>query len=671
MGLTLSSRLGLSLSGGARPYTFTNAEASDLVARMSVAPSNARKARIDTTVGALKSAGLWSKLDALYMLAAHDAQAARLNWISTSYTLSEVNAPTFTTNAGYAGNGTSSYLESGYNPTTAGGVFTQNSAHMGLWSNSASVTAAADIGNLNTAVVCRTSADLIAVRLNASVSAAPIASTDGSGHFIGSRSGSAAIDEYRNGSSVGRGAASTSAAPSNSTFWIGARNNTAFSARQISVAHWGSALTAAEVTALYDILDQYLNGLSASVSSSWTGAIDSSSVTVSARLTAPSLNAKLQVSTDPSFASVTAESTTTLSRSRVVKATVDGLAASTAYYHRWVIDGVPDAGVVGRFTTTPSAGAASFRFAFASCALTGSQHAVFDTIRTLSPAPLFFAHIGDIHYEDISSVGEATRQAALDSVFSSAKQHQLYREVPTYYMYDDHDYCGDNTDGSAAGRDSAVLTFRSRVPTPPLASSIETDPVYYSYTIGRVLFVMTDLRAARSPVGNTDNSSKTMMGATQKAWFKTLLSDPANAHKLVVWFSTVGWIGGTSGADQFQDHWGYYATERAELADFFKDNGLSGRLAICSGDMHALAYDNGAHANYSSGTLDVKVFQAAPLDQVSVLNAGPFTSGPTYGTGHNFAVMDVADDGSTITATVKGLNSALTEAYSYTFSCTP
>ena len=139
----------------------------------------------------------------------------------------------------------------------------------------------------------------------------------------------------------------------------------------------------------------------------------------------------------------------------------------------------------------------------------------------------------------------------------------------------------------------------------------------------------------------------------------------------MVWFSTVGWIGGTSGADQFQDHWGYYATERAELADFFKDNGLSGRLAICSGDMHALAYDNGAHANYSSGTLDVKVFQAAPLDQVSVLNAGPFTSGPTYGTGHNFAVMDVADDGSTITATVKGLNSALTEAYSYTFSCTP
>ena len=34
---------------------------------------------IKTLVDSLKSAGVWAKLDALYLLAAHDAQAARLN----------------------------------------------------------------------------------------------------------------------------------------------------------------------------------------------------------------------------------------------------------------------------------------------------------------------------------------------------------------------------------------------------------------------------------------------------------------------------------------------------------------------------------------------------------------------------------------------------------------
>ncbi|MEW6257105.1 MAG: hypothetical protein AB1592_14220 [Pseudomonadota bacterium] len=56
-------------------------QATALIARMTAAPSTARATAIGALVRSLASAGLWQKLDALYLLAAHDAQAARLNWV--------------------------------------------------------------------------------------------------------------------------------------------------------------------------------------------------------------------------------------------------------------------------------------------------------------------------------------------------------------------------------------------------------------------------------------------------------------------------------------------------------------------------------------------------------------------------------------------------------------
>ncbi len=77
-------RLGLSLPSAAlyrqrgQPLA---PETAGLLARMSVPPSPARRTHIDTLVKSLIAAGLWTKLDALYLLAAHDAQAARLNLV--------------------------------------------------------------------------------------------------------------------------------------------------------------------------------------------------------------------------------------------------------------------------------------------------------------------------------------------------------------------------------------------------------------------------------------------------------------------------------------------------------------------------------------------------------------------------------------------------------------
>ena len=51
-----------------------------IAAAFTTPPTTARKNLIDAAVVALKSAGVWTKLDALYLFAAADSQAAIINW---------------------------------------------------------------------------------------------------------------------------------------------------------------------------------------------------------------------------------------------------------------------------------------------------------------------------------------------------------------------------------------------------------------------------------------------------------------------------------------------------------------------------------------------------------------------------------------------------------------
>lgn len=111
------------------------AQAKALFARMTTPPTRARMNLINQMIGALLDAGVWQKLDALYVMAAADSQAARLNWIADQYNLTAVNSPTFTVDSGYTGNGTSSYLSTGMVASTlnASGKMKQNSLTMGAF----------------------------------------------------------------------------------------------------------------------------------------------------------------------------------------------------------------------------------------------------------------------------------------------------------------------------------------------------------------------------------------------------------------------------------------------------------------------------------------------------------------------------------------------------------
>ena len=130
-------------AGGGVSY---EAEALTYFAAMSVAPDDTRKGHLNTLIASLKTAGVWAKLDGLYIMAAHDAQAARVNAVNPASVATANGTITFTTDRGYAGNGTTGYLNTGFNPTTAPSPkYARNSAHMGAWSRTA-VNAGVEIG---------------------------------------------------------------------------------------------------------------------------------------------------------------------------------------------------------------------------------------------------------------------------------------------------------------------------------------------------------------------------------------------------------------------------------------------------------------------------------------------------------------------------------------------
>jgi hypothetical protein len=91
-------------------------------------PSSGQQTLQNQLVLDLKAGGIWNKLDTFAVFATDgDIDFALIDWIRlTQYTA--VNSPTFTTNVGFQGNATSSYVDTNFNPSTSGVNYTQNNA---------------------------------------------------------------------------------------------------------------------------------------------------------------------------------------------------------------------------------------------------------------------------------------------------------------------------------------------------------------------------------------------------------------------------------------------------------------------------------------------------------------------------------------------------------------
>ena len=330
--------------------------------------------------------------------------------------------------------------------------------------------------------------------------------------------------------------------------------------------------------------------------------------------------------------------------------TIGGLSSTTAYTYR--VETAPDSpqqiNLRGKFTTF-SKQPISYRFAFGSCARTGSESEIFETIA--NDKPLFFLHTGDMFYGDVAELCDSVITQHYLSVILSPAQQKLWHSVPLAYMWDDHDFGPNNSAADAPCKEAVMHIYRNYIPHYPLDFKKPTSPISQSFIVGRVRFVMPDMRSMkRRPKFNSD-CEKTAVGSNfgsdeHFAWFSKELREAKAAGQVVAFVSGIPWINNVGGpyfdCDE-DDDWGGFNEERTKIANLIKK--LQVPVFILSGDAHMLAMDDGTNSDYATGGgAPVKVFHAGALDRVGVYKGGPYSHGFSVQSGQ-YGLMEVIDEG--------------------------
>ncbi len=236
-----------------------------LIDEMDVAPTLERKIIINALIGAIKDAGVWDKLDDLYVLAAHDDQAARINWIAPTEELTKVNSPTFQIDEGFDTDGSTSYLQMPNDLDTYSNL-SQNDLHFGGYCGGADrMTTRYQLGvagSNNWRFNVNNNDQRFWSQVNSTAAAATAsgnaaASGGSTGHFVADRDGASSLTLYVNGGSEQTESDASAAVPSEPLL-INRSNTNYENYRIMNVVHVGAHLTAAEVSDLYDAIVDYI-----------------------------------------------------------------------------------------------------------------------------------------------------------------------------------------------------------------------------------------------------------------------------------------------------------------------------------------------------------------------------------------------------------------------------
>lgn len=217
--------------------------------------SAGRRTLVNTLISGLKSDGVWTHLDRLWIFAAENSQSALRDLVGTNLA-SLLSTPTFTADDGYT-MAPSKGIQTGFNPTTASGLYVQNSAHISFWAFDTPTTGEAAIGQPSGGTnIYPSFGGSVFMRVNDSPETGGFAVSNGPGFFLGNRSSSTGRQGYINNSSIGSYGSSSSGAPNNETILVGNTNY----ATTISSASIGESVDSVR-TAFYDRLRTYMTAV--------------------------------------------------------------------------------------------------------------------------------------------------------------------------------------------------------------------------------------------------------------------------------------------------------------------------------------------------------------------------------------------------------------------------
>src|SRR6185295_18337131 len=105
---------------------------------------------------------------------------------------------------------------------------------------------------------------------------------------------------------------------------------------------------------------------------------------------------------------------------------------------------------------TPANTLFSFRFTLGSCLNSNSHHPIFN--RMFEKNPLFFLQTGDFHYDNPNSPYDINiHRRPYERLMSNTTYSHFFQRCPLVYIWDDHDYSGNNSDSTAAGKTNARI----------------------------------------------------------------------------------------------------------------------------------------------------------------------------------------------------------------------
>jgi hypothetical protein len=351
---------------------------------------------------------------------------------------------------------------------------------------------------------------------------------------------------------------------------------------------------------------------------------------------------------------------------------VTGLNPFTRYYCQ-LADTPPGGtealvGSVGTVKTLATPGSAqSFTFAIASCVNTadetpGPDTALNDWIAWGADLNVF---TGDYGYQNPTFTDQPSQIGTYEAQTWYYGMEPITRQAWGYYCRSNHDSTttagGVNDDSDNLWTAANLVAAQEIFPQGTLGDAAN-NPVHslcQSWVQGRVRFIMLDIRNIdRSPGANTDNSSKTMLGATQLAWLQAQLIEPELLKIIVTDTQWLGTIVPTIGQDDELGKWWSYQTERAAIVNYMVESWSTMRnVLLIHGDFHGVAVSTAGNSAANGGGR-FPVYCAAPMRQTGAATYNPQTFTSYYnnsnGECRQYGRVTVTDSGSAISVNFQG-----------------
>lgn len=239
--------------------------------------STIQRARVNTLVAALKAAGAWAPTDDCWLLVAESAPQA-LTSLKQRRLAVAVASPAFAVALGYSFDGTASYLDTGFIPSTMGVALTADAVRIAAYIRAVAAPSGAfaagtrNTGSRQLRIAPLLSAGPAAIDVNSSGATFVLPAPTANGMTTGQRSDATAATTraYKNGLPMVRLADPTGfgTPPSNALF-IGAQNNNGplggAIAATIGFVSVGGPLSDAQELSAYGAVQAYMNAWGAGV----------------------------------------------------------------------------------------------------------------------------------------------------------------------------------------------------------------------------------------------------------------------------------------------------------------------------------------------------------------------------------------------------------------------